>query len=444
MSRNAKGAASCGARRLPAALMPAVAVLVILGGPASAQRSPSEGISAAIGATLGELVATARRLNPEIAAARLDADAASARAEGAGRLPDPTFTVFADQNRNRNGGVIPSTFGNWTYTVQQTFPLGGRRGLQREVAAAEARQAMGRQRATEAELVRRVKMAFADLYQNVATARQTREIDRAVQQLVTLTESRYRQGLATQQDVLRAQLERNALTTTLIRLDGDRDRLKIRLNALLNRPPGSALAEPASLPSMPAAGVLTITPLLERAQRANPTLAMQAAEIEGADANRRLVGRSWYPDLTVGLGAVDNAPSEGAGRRLSYEAMVSVNVPLNWGLRDAQAREAAARASAARTRQGGAMVQIEAELRDALRALAALDQLAAQLVRRSEPQARLASQSALSGYTVGRVDSRTAIETHHQLLEVQTERQRVEAERRQRLADIEFWIGEEL
>src|SRR5262249_26100136 len=164
------------------ALMPAAVVAVLLGGPASAQRPPAEGNSA-VGATLGELVAMARRLNPEIAAARLDADAASARVDAAGRLPDPMFPAVSDPNRNRHGGVIPRTFNNWTYTVQQTCPLGSRRGLQREVAAAEARQAMGRQRATEAELVRRVKMAFADLYQSVATARTTREIDRAVQQL---------------------------------------------------------------------------------------------------------------------------------------------------------------------------------------------------------------------------------------------------------------------
>src|SRR5258708_4670112 len=176
MPRNAEGATRCGVRRLPAALMPAVAVLVILRGSASAQRSP--GNTGAMGASLGGLGAVARRPNPEIAAARLDADAATARADGAGRLPDPMVTVFSDQNRNRNGGVIPSTFGNWTYTVQQTFPLGGRRGLQREVAAAEARQAMGRQRAIDAELVRRVKMAFADLYQNGATARQTPATDR--------------------------------------------------------------------------------------------------------------------------------------------------------------------------------------------------------------------------------------------------------------------------
>ncbi len=418
---NAEGAASCGARRLLAALMPAVVAFVILGESAWAQRTPSEGSTAALGSSLGELLATARRLNPEIAASRLDADAATARVDAAGRLPDPMFTVFSDQNRNRNGGVLPSTVGNRTYTVQQTFPLGGRRGLQREVAAAEARQAMGRQRATEAELVRRVKMVFAELYQGAATGRLTRDVDRAVQQLVVLTEARYRQGLATQQDLLRAQQERNALTTALIRIDGERDRLKIRLNALLNRSPGAALAEPTALAAMPASGVLAITPLLERVQRTNPILAMQAGEIDAADANRRLVGR-----------------------RLSYEAMASINVPLNWGLREAQAREATARASAARTRHDGAVVQIEAELRDALRGLATLDQLAVQLARRSEPQARFATQSALSGYTFGRVDSRSAIETHHQLLEIQTERLRVEVERRQRLADIEFWIGEEL
>lgn len=441
---NAEGAASCGARRLLAALMPAVVAFVILGESAWAQRTPSEGSTAALGSSLGELLATARRLNPEIAASRLDADAATARVDAAGRLPDPMFTVFSDQNRNRNGGVLPSTVGNRTYTVQQTFPLGGRRGLQREVAAAEARQAMGRQRATEAELVRRVKMVFAELYQAAATGRLTRDVDRAVQQLVVLTEARYRQGLATQQDLLRAQQERNALTTALIRLDGERDRLKIRLNALLNRSPGAALAEPTALAAMPASGVLAITPLLERVQRTNPILAMQAGEIDAADANRRLVGRSWYPDLTIGLGVVDNAPADNTGRRLSYEAMASINVPLNWGLREAQAREATARASAARTRHDGAVVQIEAELRDALRGLATLDQLAVQLARRSEPQARFATQSALSGYTFGRVDSRSAIETHHQLLEIQTERLRVEVERRQRLADIEFWIGEEL
>jgi outer membrane protein, heavy metal efflux system len=397
-----------------------------------------------LGAELADLVAHVRRLSPELAAAALDAEAAAARVDAAGRLADPTLTVLSDQNRNRNGGLVPGRFGNWTVTVQQTFPLGGRRELQRQVAAADARQAASRQLSVQADLVRRVKTVFIELHQAGRLVQLSREIDATVGQLVRQSESRYAQGLGEQQDVLRAQFERHTLANVITRFDGERARLKLRLNALLNRPTATPLADPRALPAVPPLGRLQFAALLDRAQRSNPGLAMQAAEIDGADANRVLVRRSWYPDLTLGIGIVNNAATESVGRRVSYEAMASINIPLAWGLREAQAREANLRAGAARTRREAALIQLEAELGEALQQLRTLAAVAQRLGGRAVPETRLASRSALTGYATGRVDARTAIEVHHRLFEVQQELLRVEAERRARLADIEFLIGDEL
>lgn len=435
MDRHSAGAAS-GVRGRRARRFAAAAVLAVLVAiPAEAQQ---------LGAELAELVAHVRRLSPELAAAALDAEAAAARVDAAGRLADPMLTVLSDQNRNRNGGLIPGRFGNWTVTVQQTFPLGGRRELQRQVAAAEARQAASRQLSVQADLVRRVKTVFIELHQAGRLAQLSREIDATVGQLVRQSESRYAQGLGEQQDVLRAQFERHTLGNVITRFDGERARLKLRLNALLNRPTTTPLADPRALPAAPSLGRLQSAMLLERALRTNPGLATQAAEIEGADANRTLVRRSWYPDLTLGIGIVNNAAAEGVGRRVSYEAMASINIPLAWGLREAQAREATLRAGAARTRREAAQIQLEAELGEALQQLRTLEAVAQRLGGRAVPETRLATRTALTGYAAGRVDGRTVIEVHHRLFEVQQELLRVEAERRLRLADIEFLIGEEL
>jgi hypothetical protein len=97
---------------------------------------------------------------------------------------------------------------------------------------------------------------------------------------------------------------------------------------------------------------------MERARAGNPSLAGGEAQIAAATAGQQLADKSWYPDVTLKAGAIgrnDNGPN-------GYMAEIGFRVPLQWGLHEAQQREAAAQLGAAQARKQTLELQIQGEL----------------------------------------------------------------------------------
>src|SRR5690554_623459 len=82
---------------------------------------------AELGATVEGLIAEARAMSPELAVSALTAEAALSRAQGAGTLPDPTFRVQLKDIDRARGSVEPTRVNRIDYTVEQEFPLWGKR-----------------------------------------------------------------------------------------------------------------------------------------------------------------------------------------------------------------------------------------------------------------------------------------------------------------------------
>src|SRR3954454_13752295 len=104
--------------------------------------------------------------------------------------------------------------------------------------------------------------------------------------------------------------------------------------------------------------------LLARARKRNPVLAADAAAVTGAEANRKLADRTWYPDVTLGASAIQR-PGWGPP---GYQAWMSVKIPLQSGLHEGEIRQAASQAHAARARLDAADQQIRGGLAEAIAA----------------------------------------------------------------------------
>src|SRR5207248_10245459 len=124
-------------------------VILIVAEPAGAEAPVSP---IAPGATLAEVLAIARRLSPDLAARALDTEAARARVEIAGSLADPTVRITSDEIDRTSGPRQNKMF----YTVEQEFPLWGKRDLKRAQAGAEVARTQADARMTEAELIEKV------------------------------------------------------------------------------------------------------------------------------------------------------------------------------------------------------------------------------------------------------------------------------------------------
>ncbi len=396
----------------------------------------------AIGADVQELLQWADVHNPELVAMGYEVDAAYARIVPAAALPDPTLRVtfmeFAGPGAPDGFNLWPGNGGGTQYRLGQTFPWRGKRGLRKEVATADVAQVKGRRQATVAEIHARIKIEYAQYYQTAGLIKLNEDILRLMTDLEAVAQVRYAGGLAAQQDVIRAQVEKTMLHSEIINLDTEQHHAKARLNVAMGRPQLAPIAEPQSLRRV-APETLQSAALEARIVRTNPLLAMQSAQVSAADANQRLVAKNRYPDVTLMI-----APTQFGGGIDTWEAMVEVNLPVRFDTRRAQEGEAAAMLSAARERRQAVENQVAGNLQESLAALAAAGKQEQLIADTLLPQAELTLNSALAGYETGKVDFATLIDAQRAVKQARQDQLRFQVEQELRLAEIENMVGEEL
>lgn len=389
-----------------------------------------------LGATMDGLVAEARVMSPDLAASALSAEAALARAQGAGTLPDPTFRVQLKDIDRARGSVEPTRVNRIDYTVEQEFPLWGKRDLARSVASANAAQTVAGRDQMALELVAAVKTAFGDYYGAHEAGAITSDIKRTLELMAEVAQRRYEQGLGSQQDAIMASVEAAHLQTELLKREADRRRAAARLNALLNRPVEAPLARPETLPPLPPAQTMDLQSLVARLNDANPVLRAQNAAIEAASGTQALAKKSWYPDVTLGLSVVDQNR-----RWQGYEAMVSVKIPINGTLRRAEISAATAEVGAARNRRDALAARTREQLEAAFWNFDEAQRIATVLHETHIPQTELALKSAVAGYQQNRVDLLNLLEAQRRAFQNRLEHLTYLVNQQRAVAEIEKLLG---
>ncbi|MCR6630575.1 MAG: TolC family protein [Magnetospirillum sp.] len=396
----------------------------------------------AVGASVDDLVAIAKAMNPELQVVALEADAAAAKVEGADSLMDPKVTFLVEGWQRDFPSYLPrgSSGGtDKTIRVTQELPFWGKRDLRREIAEAGARKAAVLKTAVENDLVAKVKVAYAEYHQAHLAIDLAKNLSGRLDTLTKLARARYGQGLGSQQDVTRAGVEKSMLDTEIARMQAERRKARVKINRLLNRDLNAPLVEEPHPRPIPAKEALDVAALTDRAQSANPELLAQEAIIAGADKSVALAEKSWYPDFEVGVGAMRRE-----GRFDNYEAMVTMNLPIRWGLRNSEIGEAKAMSAAARQRRQAREIELGNEVQDAHISLEASRQVETLLRENSLPQAEIGFQAAAKSYELGRTEFVDVLTAEQQLWKTQIDLLKVQFDQQMRLAEIEKLIGGEL
>ena len=399
-----------------------------------------------VGETVDSLLAIARERHPELLAMRDDVAAAAERINPAGALPDPMLGIelrdFTNQggvNASSGPNLLPSRVGGTRYTVTQGLPWFGKRDLKRSLAEAEHETAQGLASATWTDLAWQIKQTYAQHYLHSVSLQFGRENLELLTQLEKIAQVRYANGAGAQQDAIRAQTERTALKSELIQMQSEHEQAIVRLHALVGRPLSFHLSSQQTLRPMPAPAKLEFRELMERLVARNPTLVADKWRIIAAERNRDLTLRNRYPDVNVGLAAMQER-----NRINSYDLMFEVNIPLQQESRRAQEREAERRVDAATARHEAARNQVLAELDGSLNALQSARRIESVLNDSLLPQAELTLQAALAGYEAGKVDFAAVLDAQRQIRKSKEDLARARVTQQLRLADIERAIGEEL
>ena len=394
------------------------------------------------GADVQTLLAIAKAANPDYASMRYEAQAAAERVTPAGAFPDPRFrTELRDLTKmgEQNPTLSPSDVGSTRYLLMQDIPWFGKRGLKRDIAAFEAEGSQGKARTGWSELAAKVKVAHAQRYYLHHNEQLTQEILDLLTRLEQIAQGRYANGLAAQQDVIRAQMEQTKLQDELLALESESRQVNARLNALLARPASAPLAPPQRLRPLAEPAQLDYAVLEERVRASNPLLFAEDARLKAAEKSRELTYKNRYPDFNIGI-----SPIQYQGSIKEWELMVEINIPLQQASRRAQEREAEAMLSAARSRKEAAANQVLAELAENLAAIEAARRSGQLATTRLLPQGELTFNSALAGYENGKVDFATLLDAQRQIRQARQNQIKAQLEAQIRLADIEKLMGEDL
>src|SRR5258705_11651094 len=299
------------------------------------------------GATVESVVAVARRLNPTVAAASLDFDAAVHKIGTAGGLADPALVLEAwDVNRL---GVGQRRFG-----VEQEVKLWGKYGLERNVAQADADAAKFQGRATVIDLVAQVVAAHGEYNAEYEAVGISLEIKRRYDEILGLLRSRYGTASVDQQDVIKGKHEGVTAEGDVVRRQGEQKSAAARLNALIGRPSLAPLAAPTGFRVIKATSLAQVQAL---ARSANPMLALAGAQSTSAAQTKSLTDLNYYPDVTLGAKYVQRPGTEDTG-----EFMAKFNLPLQYEVKDPEQRAAGARLGAAQARNEALRRRIDGQI----------------------------------------------------------------------------------
>jgi cobalt-zinc-cadmium efflux system outer membrane protein len=405
--------------------------------PASAAGEPS------LGSDLAGLLDYAREHNPEFAAARYEANAAQQREQSASALPDPVLRTelqnITNQGTDKGTSLLPSRVGSTKYTLMQSVPWFGKRDLQRGVAEAQAAQTDGRVAATWADLSSNIKSVYAQYYFLSGSERLARETLELMTSLEQVAQTRYANGLAAQQEVIRAQVEQTGLRSELLALENEQHHAQGRLNTLLSRPAMAALAEPASLRRLPAPAQLDYAVLEQKLRARNPQLLIADASKHEAEKSRDLAYANRSPGFTLGI-----APTQIGSSIKTWDLMVEFNIPLQQGTRRSREYEADAMLAASESRKQALLNQMLADLSESVSGLETARRTESLTETQLLPQAELTYRSALTGYENGRVDFATLLDAQRQILNARQQQLKAQLEAQLRLAEIERLLGEDL
>lgn len=331
------------------------------------------------------------------------------------------------------------------YSISQHLPFPGKLYLQGNAMTAVSRQFYADYQKAKLDFFYELRDAYYEywfLYKNILVTEKNMEL---LKHFEGVAQSRFKSGLTSNQDLLKAQVELGKLENDLLTLNDYRKPVAARLNAVLDRDVEMTIAWPAEIDHEIKA--LDEEIIYQKFHENNPDLEKAAQRIEESKKKVWLARMDYLPDLTVSLDYIATGsspmPVAGSGRDAT-SVMFKVNLPLWYGKQKSQLDEASAVKESA-----------EADRRQAEKELAAKIKMIYFKIRDAERQIKLyrdalvpkaeqslkASETAYSG---GKVDFLNLIDSQRMLLGFQLSYYKSIRDYQQRLAELEMMIGESL
>ena len=377
--------------------------------------------------SLGDFLTYAMLNQPKVEAAYYDWAASVERITTARSLPDPQFTFQMDI-QNIVTSIMPGLMG--------TIPWPDKLRVGANIASAQSRAKYFAFQSAVLASAFEVKRAYYQLYFLSEKVRVNQETLQLLNELEKLARDQNEVGKVTLQDVLRAQIEQDRLTTAIANLEDSRSSLLAQFKAALGMKPG----EPA--PPLPqhfesTSLDLTSDKLFETALEQNQRLKALEAEVRAAEASISLARKGRLPDFSLGFMA--DVKMNPALYRIPG-GPGTLSLPIWRDKIAAQIAEAQANKRSAEARLSDEQIALAVDFaersylyREATRNLSLLNE-------KLLPKARRSLEVARSGYLAGQIDFFNLTDTERTLLGFKLDKVEATTQREVVLAELSLII----
>lgn len=361
---------------------------------------------------------------PQVEAAYYDWAASVQRITVERSLPDPKLT-FGTDIANMVMSLMPG--------LMMDFPGPGKLKAAANVATAESEAKYFRFELSVLQTAFALKKAYYELQFLETKLGVNRETLRLVADIEKLARMQNEVGKVTLQDVLRAQIELERLTTEIDNLEDSRNPLLAQFKAALGlKEEDAAPSVPRKFESTPLD--LTSDKLFATALARNPRLKAMEAEVRMADASIRVAHKAKVPDFSAGIEADVKA----------YPIMVrpslGITLPIWRDKIAAQISGAQAGKRAAQARLSGEQIMLAVEFAEKSFLFRESSRTLVLLQERLLPKARQSVEVAQSGYVSGKVDFLNLLDAERTLLAFQLSEVEARVQRELALAELSLLI----
>lgn len=375
---------------------------------------------ASFAAPVDSLVVRALAHSPGVVELRARLQGAREAVRGAGALPNPMLELMLQDvgfPTYRVGDAEMSMIGP---QLSQAIPFPGKRGARRRAAEAGVTVRERELEALQRDLVRDVRVAYAQAYALGAERRALVEGREALASLAASARDRYSAGSAESEPMIEARLALHRIDARLDDLEAEWAGVSSAMARLLGTDGQPELARDPELPAVPSSEDFAARRDASRA----PELAVRAAETGAAEAELRAARMERLPDFVAGAGV---------GFRGSMDKVVTLRLGMDlplWGGSEtrAKARVAEQQLLAARAAERGALLSARSDyqrlLQEGIRSEAQVRRYRELIV----PDSKLAYESARSNYRVGRGEFAAVLTNFQAWLDARAELARREAE----------------
>jgi outer membrane protein, heavy metal efflux system len=390
-------------------------------------------------AGLERYVSEALARNPAIHAAVREVQGLGYRVPQVTSLDDPMVSIVPPTNDmiETAAGMMDGSVG-----VTQRIPYPGKLRAKGRVAEQAVRVALDRLADIRIRTVADVRRAYYQYHLADVSMRLTRRSADLLRQIHDVASARYRSGLASQQDVLRAEVELYGLTNELIAIAQQRVTAVARLNALMDRRVDGPLPDPQPLDL--AAVDWKLEDAMGHALETSPRIAALRDQL-GRDLEAVKLARLQYvPDLTIGYTytfIAAPALSPVATGDDAWNLSLGINLPIWWQ----RLRAGVLEGNAQVLRSVAELEEVRTLVFFGLQeTLARIDtQYRRALIQRDliVPRAWQAIEVSLSGYEAGRIEFTALIDNWRTWLDQSLAYERSLAALEQAFADLEQLVG---